>query len=198
MFTQDIERNYSVKVLTFYDYGFRHVWGKRPVYKPDDFKGLKLRIPFRPLGDLIAAAGGSPLYMSWGEVIPAVQQGVLDGAELPMANIVAMKIYEIAEYCSLTRHVFAPGFFVANKTVWEDLTTEEKRIVLQAAREASEGQAKAYNDADLKAKEVLEPRGMKVNGVDTGAFVELAKEVVYPKYKEKYGSEIIDKILNTK
>ena len=126
-FAQEIESQHPVKVLTFYDYGFRHFWGKRPISKLDDFKGLKLRVPTRALGDFVAAAGGSPIFMSFGEVIPAVQQGAIDGAELPMANIIAMKCYDVSKYCSLTRHSFGAGFFVMNRGVWNGLTRTSRK-----------------------------------------------------------------------
>jgi tripartite ATP-independent transporter DctP family solute receptor len=196
-FAREIESQHPVKVLTFYDYGFRHFWGKRPISKLEDFKRMKLRVPSRALGDFVAAAGGSPIFMSFGEVIPAVQQGALDGAELPMANIIAMKAYDVSKYCSLTRHSFGAGFFVMNRDVWNGLTPDEQKVVLQVAKEARNNQIKMYLEVEKKGREVLESKGMKVNEVDTKPFVELAVRAVYPKY-EKYGKETLRRIVETK
>ncbi|HYB20014.1 MAG TPA: TRAP transporter substrate-binding protein DctP, partial [Thermodesulfobacteriota bacterium] len=135
--------------------------------------------------------------MSFGEVIPAVQQGAIDGAELPIANIIAMKAYDVSKYCSLTRHSFGGGFFVMNRDVWKGLTPEEQKIMLQTAKEARNNQIKMYLDVERKGREVLESKGMKVNDVDTKPLAELAVRAVYPKF-EKYGKDIIHRIAETK
>jgi tripartite ATP-independent transporter DctP family solute receptor len=195
---RDIESKYAVKVLTFYDYGFRHFFGKRPIFKLDDFKGMKLRVTNRTLGDFLSAAGGSPVFMSMGEVIPAIQQGALDGAELPMANILATKAYDVAKYCSLTFHRFGPGFLAMNRNIWNSLTPDEQKVVLQVAKEARDKQIEMYSEVQKKGKGILESKGMKVNAVDLKPFVELAVRAVYPKYDEKYGKGIIQQIVETK
>src|SRR5437868_2203913 len=87
------QEKYKVKVLTFFDYGFRHFWNnKRPINEPRDLRGLRLRVQqAKVFGDTINGLGGNAVPMPWGEVIPAAQQGVIDGADLPIVNILALK-----------------------------------------------------------------------------------------------------------
>jgi hypothetical protein len=88
------QEKYKVKVLCFFDYGFRHFWNsKRPINEPKDLRGMKLRVQqAKVFGDTINGLGGNAVPMPWGEVIPAAQQGVIDGADLPIVNILALKV----------------------------------------------------------------------------------------------------------
>src|SRR5438477_7646874 len=107
---KQFQEKYKLKVLFFYDYGFRHFWNsKRPINEPKDLRGLKMRVqPAKVLADPISGLGGVVVPMAWGEVIPAAQQGVIDGADLPIVNILALKAYEVSKYCSLTYHNYGP------------------------------------------------------------------------------------------
>src|SRR5205085_4742861 len=83
---RQFQDKYKLKVLCFYDYGFRHFWNnRRPIAAPKDLRGLKLRVqPAKVFADTINGLGGVAVPMAWGEVIPAAQQGVIDGADLPI------------------------------------------------------------------------------------------------------------------
>jgi len=85
---RQFQDKYKLKVLCFYDYGFRHFWNnRRPIAAPKDLRGLKLRVqPAKVFADTINGLGGVAVPMAWGEVIPAAQQGVIDGADLPIVN----------------------------------------------------------------------------------------------------------------
>ena len=92
---EKFQQKYKLKILFFYDYGFRHFWNnKRPINTPADLKGLKMRVQQgRVFADTVNGLGASEVPMPWGEVIPAAQQGVIDGADLPVVNINALKVY---------------------------------------------------------------------------------------------------------
>jgi TRAP-type C4-dicarboxylate transport system substrate-binding protein len=96
---RQFQEKYKLKVLCFYDYGFRHFWNnRRPIGTPKDLRGLKLRVqPAKVFADTINGLGGVAVPMAWGEVIPAAQQGVIDGADLPIVNILALKAYEVSK-----------------------------------------------------------------------------------------------------
>ena len=100
------QAKYKLKVLCFYDYGFRHFWNNRqPIVEPKDLRGLKFRVqPAKVFADTINGLGGIAVPMPWGEVIPGAQQGVIDGADLPIVNILALKAYEVSKYGSMTYH----------------------------------------------------------------------------------------------
>jgi len=192
---------YKLKVLCFYDYGFRHFWNnRRPIAAPKDLRGLKLRVqPAKVFADTINGLGGVAVPMAWGEVIPAAQQGVIDGADLPIVNILALKAYEVSKYCSMTYHNYGPTALVINLDIWNGLTPTQQKLLLDASRTAQERIRGLTESVDTveKAKELLEPKGMTVNTADVEAFRKIAQEKVWPQYKKEY-FELWDEIVATK
>jgi len=209
MFNGEIGRNldeifqkkYKVKILFFYDYGFRHFWNnRRPITTPADLKGLKLRVQQgRVFADTVNGLGASAVPMPWGEVIPAAQQGVIDGADLPVVNINALKAYEVAKYASMTYHNYGPTVLVMNLDIWRGLTPDQQKLFLEVGREAQAKIREATETVDSlqKAKEILEPKGMKVNQADVASFRKIAEEKIWPQYRQQY-AEMWDKIVNTR
>jgi tripartite ATP-independent transporter DctP family solute receptor len=188
----EFQDKYKVKVLFFYDYGFRHFWNnKRPISTPRDLRGLRLRVQqAKVFGDTINGLGGNAVPLPWGEVIPAAQQGVIDGADLPIVNILALKVYEVSKYCSLTFHNYGPTVSVMNLAVWNGLSKDEQRLLLDVAREAQERVRQDTESVDnlAKAKELLEPKGMVVNQGDVDAFRKVAQEKIWPGYEKQFGA----------
>ena len=125
---KQFQDKYKLKVLFFYDYGFRHFWNnKRPIAEPKDLRGLKMRVQqAKVFADTINGLGGVAVPMAWGEVIPAAQQGVIDGADLPIVNILALKAYEVSKYCSLTYHNYGPTALVMNLEMFNGLTRRSR------------------------------------------------------------------------
>jgi tripartite ATP-independent transporter DctP family solute receptor len=188
----EFQDKYKVKVLFFYDYGFRHFWNnKRPITNPKDLRGLRLRVQqAKVFADTINGLGGNAVPLPWGEVIPAAQQGVIDGADLPIVNILALKAYEVSKYCSMTFHNYGPTLLVMNLDVWNGLAKDEQKLVLDVGREAQERIRKDTESVDslAKAKELLEPKGMTVNAADVDAFRKVAQEKVWPAYEKQFGA----------
>jgi tripartite ATP-independent transporter DctP family solute receptor len=182
---------YKVKVLFFYDYGFRQFWNnKRPIVEPKDLRGLRLRVQqAKVFGDTINGLGGNAVPLPWGEVIPAAQQGVIDGADLPIVNILALKVYEVSKYCSMTFHNYGPTASVINLEVWNGLAKDEQKLLLDVAREAQERIRKDTESVDslAKAKELLEPKGMVINAANVDAFRKVAQEKIWPAYEKQFG-----------
>jgi tripartite ATP-independent transporter DctP family solute receptor len=196
-----IQKKNNLKVLFFYDYGFRHFWNtKRPITKPDDMRGLKLRVQQgKVFADTINGLGASAVPMPWGEVIPAVQQGVVDGADLPVVNIHALKAYEVAKYASLTYHNYGPTLVVMNLDIWKSLTPEQQKLITDVGMEAQKRVRQATESVDSLegAKKLLEPVGMQVNAADIEAFRKVAQEKIWPRYQEQY-KDLWQKIVDTK
>src|SRR5437764_315682 len=184
------QEKYKLKVLCFFDYGFRHFWNtKRPIAEPRDLRGLRLRVQqAKVFGDTINGLGGNAVPMPWGEVIPAAQSGVIDGADLPIVNILALKAYEVSKYCSMTYHNYGPTVNVINLAVWNGLTKDEQKLLLDVSREAQERIRKDTETVDslAKAKELLEPKGMVVNSADVEAFRKVAQEKIWPAYEKQF------------
>jgi tripartite ATP-independent transporter DctP family solute receptor len=198
---RQFQQKYGVKVLCFFDYGFRHFWNnRRPIAEPKDLRGLKLRVQqAKVFGDTINGLGGNAVPMPWGEVIPAAQQGVIDGADLPIVNILALKAYEVSKYCSMTFHNYGPTVNVINLAVWNGLSKQEQKLLLDTSREAQGKIRQATESVDslAKAKELLEPKGMAVNAADIAAFKKVAQQKIWPAYRPQH-QEIWDAIAATK
>jgi TRAP-type C4-dicarboxylate transport system substrate-binding protein len=79
----------------------------------------------RVFADTVNGLGASAVPMAWGEVIPAAQKGVIDGADLPLYNINALKVYEVSKYVSMTFHNYGPTLLVMNLDIWKSLTPEQ-------------------------------------------------------------------------
>ena len=198
---RQFQDKYKLKVLCFYDYGFRHFWNNRhPIAEPKDLRGLKLRVqPAKVFADTINGLGAIAVPMAWGEVIPAAQQGVIDGADLPIVNILALKAYEVSKYCSMTYHNYGPTALVMNAGMFNDLTPAQQKLLLDASRTAQERIRQLTESVDNaeKAKELLEPKGMKVNTADVEAFRKIAQAKVWPAYQKEY-PELWEEIVATK
>jgi tripartite ATP-independent transporter DctP family solute receptor len=198
---KNIQEKYKLKVLFFYDYGFRHFWNsKRPIAEPKDLRGLKMRVqPAKVFADTINGLGGVAVPMQWGEVIPAAQSGVIDGADLPIVNILALKAYEVSKYCSMTYHNYGPTAAVMNLDIWNGLSEAQKKLFQDASMTAQKRVRDLTESVDslAKAKELLEPKGMTVNAADVAAFRKVAEEKVWPAYKTQF-PEMWDEIVSTK
>jgi TRAP-type C4-dicarboxylate transport system substrate-binding protein len=137
--------------------------------------------------------------MPWGEVIAAAQQGVIDGADLPIYNINALKVYEVSKFVSMTFHNYGPTLLVMNLNVWNSLSPEQQKLFMEVGREAQKKVREVTESVDnlAKAKELLEARGMKVNAADVASFRKVAEEKIWPPYKQQYG-ELWDRVVSTK
>ena len=123
--------------LGFAEAGFRHTINNlRPVAKPDDFKGIKLRVqPSDLFIDSFRAIGANPTPMAWSDVFTAVQQGTVDGLEIPLAVIFANKYPEVTKYLSLTNHTYNALALLISKDVFDGLSEELQDAVGEAAKQ---------------------------------------------------------------
>ena len=124
-------KKYWLLGLTFYDAGSRSFYTKdKPIYKPEDLKGLKIRVQPSPTAmHLVSALGGSPTPIPWGELYTALQQGVVDGAENNPPSFYLSHHYEVCKYYSLNEHTIIPDVLLISTHVWNTLTDQEKKWV---------------------------------------------------------------------
>jgi len=195
------QEKYGVKVLFYFDYGFRHFWnGKRPIVTPKDLRGLKLRAqPSKVFADTVNSLGAVAVPLGWAEVITAAQQGVIDGADLPVVNMVPLKAYEVSKYYSMTGHNYGATLIAMNLKMFNDLPPDQQKMFLDAGREAQGVVRKVTEDVDTlaTAKQQLEPHGMAVNQPDHAPFIDLAKQKLWPQYEKQY-SGLWEQIVATK
>ncbi len=167
--------------LHFLDNGFRNVTNsKRPVKSPEDLVGMKIRTMEAPTHLAIwRAIGANPTPMAW-PIFTALQQGVIDGQENPVAIIHAAKLIEAGQkHLTLSRHVYSALVFLANKTFIDTLPEADRKIFLDAARSASlKGRAFIRDNEDKQLAE-LKAAGMQiVDAPDTLAFRKITAPVI--------------------
>jgi tripartite ATP-independent transporter DctP family solute receptor len=187
---KDFQTKYGVKTLCFFDYGFRHFWtSKKAIQEPKDLRGAKIRVQqAKVFGDTINGLGGNAVPMAWGEVISAAKSGVIDGGDLPVVNMLALKIYEVSKYASMTFHNYGPTNAVMNLGVWNGLTPAQQKLMLDLSRQAQVKVRELTESVDnfAKAKELLEPKGMTVVQADVEAFRKVAEAKIWPAYKTQF------------
>jgi tripartite ATP-independent transporter DctP family solute receptor len=186
--------------LAWSENGFRHVTNsKREVKTPDDLKGLKLRTMQNKVHmAAFSGMGASPTPMAFPELFSALQQGVVDGQENPVTVISSSKFWEVQKYVSLTGHVYSPAIILASPSLWSGLSDEEKTW-FQAASKASAAATRAeVNRLENDGIALLRSNGMTVlTDIDKGPFAILAKPS-YAVFTDKYGTELVEKILAIK
>ena len=166
-------------VLGYWDNGIRHVTNsKRAVKAPADLKGLKIRTPPDAMTvDIMQALGADTQQIKFAELYVALQQGVVDGQENPLANIASAKLYEVQKYLTLTGHKYETNPFVMSKRSWDKLTPADQKIFTEAAAEATQTQRKLSKEADEKLVTELKSKGVQFETIDRKAFVEATKPV---------------------
>ena len=191
----------GIKGLSFYENGFRNFTNsKRPLLKPEDFKGLKFRTMENPVHlASVRQLGAQAVPMSWGEVYTSLQTGVIDGQENPIAIIYAFKLSEVQKYLSLTGHFYSPAPLTMSLNAFNKLTPEQQKVFLDAAIKAAAFERKQIRDNEAKQIEELKGQGMVIDTVDKDIFVE-AMSPVYDKFFEKYPGwkPIVEKIRSVK
>ena len=183
--------------LGWMDAGTRNVYAKKPVTKPADLKGMKIRMMGNPLFvDTMNAMGGNGISMGFGELFQALQTGVVDGAENNPPTIVTHKHHEVAKVYSLTGHLIIPEIFVFSKVSWDKLSKADQDLIRKLSREAQQEQRGLWDKmvADSEAK--LKAAGMQFVNVDKKAFYD-ATQPVRDKYGAKYAG-LMKRIQDTK
>ena len=123
----------------------RHIGGRKKIVTLEDFKGFKVRAGVLPPIVGFKALGASPVKIPLNEMYVALQQGVVDGAELPIDYFYEYSIYEVAKYLNLTYHTYGTQFVGINKNIWKSLTPQQQKAIQEAADEAG-----AYNNEMVK------------------------------------------------
>ncbi len=190
----------GLKALAWGENGFRHMTNsKRAVNSPDDLRGLKMRTMENPVHiQAYKGFGINPTPMAFTEVFTALQQGTVDGQENPLSVITAAKFEQVQKHLSLTGHVYSPGVFLMNKSVFDKLSAADKQAFLDAAKDGVKAN-RARVDADEKsAVSDLRSKGMLVvDTLDKSKF-QNALAPVYVEFAKQFGQTNLDRIKNYK
>jgi tripartite ATP-independent transporter DctP family solute receptor len=157
----------GIKLLGWMEGGFRNMINNvRPVEKPEDVKGVKYRVMQNPVFiGMFSSLGGNAVPMAWGETFTAVQQGTIDGLEIPLAVIDQNKYFEVTKYLSLTNHTYSAIGLVVSKRTFDRLPADLKKAVMEGGAAAIKSQRAASAKAQEAVLASLESKGMKINRV---------------------------------
>ena len=140
----------NVVFLAWWCNGIRQTTNnKHPITKPEDFKGLKIRTPLDTATvDMFSAMGATPQQISWGEVYLALQSGVVDGQENPLANIYSGKLFKMQNFITFTNHKYEATCLLVSAATWKRLSETDRKLVQEAAAETTVYQRKTMADAE--------------------------------------------------
>jgi TRAP-type transport system periplasmic protein len=185
--------------LGWWDNGIRHITNsKRPIVKPADLKGLKIRTPPDPMTiDIFQALGAGTEQISFGELYVALQQGVVDGQENPLTNIASSKLFEVNKFISLSGHKWESSPFLISQITWTRLPAADREIVRAAATEAGALQRKLFaeNEAKYHSEFKANPK-LAVNEVDRTAFREASAKVI-DTWRAKPFGDFVERLAKT-
>lgn len=192
----------GVQPLAWGENGFRELTNsKREVRKPDDLKGMKIRVVGSPLFiDMFTALGANPVQMSWADAQPALASGAVDGQENPVSIFTAAKLHNVGQKnVTMWGYMIDPLVFVVNKDVWNSWTPADRETVRQAAVDAGRQQIALARAGLVEAGKPLlkeiEGFGVKIatlSAAEREQFV-VATRPVYAKWKGTVGAGLVDK-----
>ena len=160
----DEKTRHKIVALTYY--GQRHVTANKPIRKPEDMKGMRLRVPPAPLFLMFTkSVGADATPIAFSDVYVALQQGLVDGQENPLLTIMAKKFYEVQSHIVLTGHITESMVTVIGSHVWNKLTPDDQKIFADTLKEAAS-----------KATEAIEAS----ERILAGQFRKLGKTVIEP------------------
>ena len=146
----------GLRTMNAFPLGFRHFYTKKPIVTVEDVKGLRMRVPNIPLYTNFAKECGiSGQPMPFAEVPGALDQGVIDGGDSPLADIVSLKMYEITPQITLTGHILVIHSLYINDKFYQSLPAEDKKWFDEAAKRSADDVWVMVKEGDEKAKATM-------------------------------------------
>jgi len=189
--------------LAWGENGFRELSNsKKAIRKPEDLKGLKIRVVGSPLFlDTFSALGANPTQMSWADAVPALSSGAVDGQENPLIIFIVAKLHAAANQKHLTiwGYVADPLIFVVNKEVWKSWKPEDQKAVREAAGQAAKENIDTVrkglippDDSIIKEVEALGVSVVRLTDEEKGPFKK-ATRALYEKWAKQIGLDLVKK-----
>jgi tripartite ATP-independent transporter DctP family solute receptor len=188
--------NQGLVGLGWLELGVRNVTNNvRPIASPQDLEGVKLRTMKVPAHvATFESLGANPTPMNFGEVYSALQQGVIDGQENPLAIITSQRFYEVQKYLSTTGHVFAVYMPVVSKPFFDSLSAEHQQLIRASMARARAHQAELVAAEDASQLDEIRSAGVEVlelTAEQRQAFANQT-ESVRLQYRDEVGAEAYD------
>jgi TRAP-type transport system periplasmic protein len=184
--------------LSYWENGFRNLTNsKKAVEKPEDFAGLKVRVMQNNIFlDTFKTVGANAIPMAFQEVFAALETKAIDGQENPFVTIDTSKFYEVQRFLSVTRHAYTPFMVLYSKTLFDQLSADEKKALTDCAAEGQAEQRKVSRAQGETALANLAKQGMRINLIapEQQARMRDAVKPVYERAKPVVGAETVDRM----
>jgi TRAP-type transport system periplasmic protein len=185
--------------IAYWELGFRNMTNsKRPITKVEDIAGLKLRVIPSPINlDWVKALDANPTPLPFPEVYGALESKAVDGQENPITVINANKLYEVQKHLAITNHVYNPQSVIVSKKFWDSLNAEEKKIIGEAAVEATAFQRKQSRDQVAGALANIKKNGVQVTELSAAEVTKLAAKMrpVITKHAATVGEATVTELI---
>lgn len=179
-------------------YGARHVTSNKPITKPEDMKGLKIRVPDAPAYLAFPKSlGANPTPIAFAEVYLALQNGTVEAQENPLPTIEAKKFYEVQKNISLTGHIVDSLLTIVSGQLWAKLSDADKKIFTDVMQEAAEKTGREIIASEARLVDEFKKKGINVIAVDKNAFRQAVLKNTKPT-DHGYRQADYDKIVNIK
>jgi TRAP-type transport system periplasmic protein len=180
----------GLRLIGFVENGFRNLTNNvRPVLKPEEVKGLKVRTPENMAQiEIFKALGAAPTPMPFSELYAALRQGVVDGQENPLQNIFDGKLYEVQKHLALTGHNYNSAYVAISESFFQGLKEPQRKAILQAMDEATRWQVNYIAQKDAELLDALKKAGMQVTEPDKEAF-RAATAAAYEAFYARFGQD---------
>lgn len=184
--------------LSYWENGFRNLTNsKKPVEKPEDFSGLKVRVMQNNIFlDTFKTVGANAIPMAFQEVFAALETKAIDGQENPFVTIDTSKFYEVQRYLSVTRHAYTPFMVLYSKTLFDRLSADEQKALMDCAAAGQKEQRNVSRALGEQSLANLQRQGMRINLIspEQQARMREAVKPVYERSKPVVGAETVDRM----
>jgi tripartite ATP-independent transporter DctP family solute receptor len=180
-------------------WSFRGIWNNvHPITKPEDLKGLKIRTVETILDmSTINNMGGIATPMAWSEALLGLRQGTVNGISTTYGLGYHLKLYEIADYATRTKHYYETAPLIMSKAMFDKFSPEQQKLIKSSASEALLWARLQQAELDDKSEALLEAKGVEVNSLSEEAFEAFRKRTrpIYDKFRPKIGPEFMDEAM---
>ncbi|WP_180129056.1 TRAP transporter substrate-binding protein [Rhodoferax sp. BLA1] len=151
--------------LVYWENGFRNLTNsKRAITKMEDMQGIKLRVMQNNVFlSSFQTLGANAIPLAFSELFSALETNTVDGQENPFNTILSSKFYEVQKYMTVTNHVYSPWIVTASKKWWDQLSKDEQKVLMDAAKTSRDFERKDTRDEAAKAMGDLKAKGMQIN-----------------------------------
>lgn len=198
----DGDEKKKMKVIDTWENGFRNITNNvRPIEKPDDMKGVKIRVMENKMYiDMFKALGANPTPMARGELFTGLQTKVIDGQENPLGQIYTSRFYEVQKYVTLSGHTYSPEVVVFSLASWKKIPAKYQDEILKASAEARKFNRELSAKMDKEYVGKLKEKGMVVTALTPQQILPFQEKMmpVWDAFADKIGKDLIQKIKDTK